>query len=361
MKKIKLVISDLHLGKGRYLSTGLPNVMEDFTHDEKLVEFLNYYSKGKGRDDADEVELVINGDFLEYLMIDSKGENLDALYEESAIALTKEIVAGHQKVFKALRDFANQDGCTVLYQLGNHDPCIIWPGVQSYLKEAISENLKFSLDYYSFDDVRIEHGHQRESLYQLDMNNLILPSFEKRKEPVINFPFGSFFTAHIVAKLKERRYYISQVVPFRLYLKWAILNDFWFAIGLIRRVVWFFLKMRFVKHPNRFSRLYKTYKIVKDIVKTPTLEVLAKKTLDGDIARIIIMGHNHEAAIRLYPEGKQYINTGTWIEFTSFEPGLLGRHTVLSYAFLEKTDEEPWKADLKRWRGKWSEQESLRW
>jgi UDP-2,3-diacylglucosamine pyrophosphatase LpxH len=363
VKKIKLVISDLHLGKGRYMSSGLPNMMEDFTHDEKLVEFLNHYSKGKGRDDADEVELVINGDFLEYLMIDSKGENTQALYEDSALELTKEIVAGHPKVFKALKDFCNQDGCSITYQMGNHDPSIIWPAVQAYLREVVSENLKFSFDYYSFDDVRIEHGHQRESIYQFDMNNLILPSDSdaKREVPVLNFPFGCFFVLNFVAKLKEKRYYVSQVVPFRLYLRWAIFYDFWFAFMLITKVIYFFLKMRFVRHPNRFSRFFKTVKIIKEIINTQKLEAVGRKVLDGDIARIVIMGHNHEAAIRLYPEGKQYLNTGTWIEFTSFEPGLLGRHTVLSYAFLEKIDDEPWKADLKNWRGKWSEQESLRW
>ena len=62
----------------------------------------------------------------------------------------------------------------------------------NYFKEIIGDNLRFSFDYYTFDDIRIEHGHQRESIHAVDMNNLILPGGEeKRKEPILNFPFGS--------------------------------------------------------------------------------------------------------------------------------------------------------------------------
>ena len=40
-KKIKLVISDLHLGVGRTLDNGQLNDMEEFYFDEKFAEFIH--------------------------------------------------------------------------------------------------------------------------------------------------------------------------------------------------------------------------------------------------------------------------------------------------------------------------------
>jgi hypothetical protein len=43
---IQLVLSDFHLGKGRYLENGQVNTLEDFDEDEKFIEFLDHYSTG---------------------------------------------------------------------------------------------------------------------------------------------------------------------------------------------------------------------------------------------------------------------------------------------------------------------------
>ena len=55
-KKIKLVISDLHLGKGRTLADGGTNPLEEFYYGDRLVEFFHYYSSGQFQDF--EVELI---------------------------------------------------------------------------------------------------------------------------------------------------------------------------------------------------------------------------------------------------------------------------------------------------------------
>jgi hypothetical protein len=57
-EKYKLVISDLHLGRGRFLPDGRRNYLEDFFHDRQLCEFLEYYRTGKYK--GADVELVIN-------------------------------------------------------------------------------------------------------------------------------------------------------------------------------------------------------------------------------------------------------------------------------------------------------------
>jgi hypothetical protein len=44
LKKLKLIVSDLHLGRGVRLPNGAVNAMEDFQHDMRFKEFLEYYS-----------------------------------------------------------------------------------------------------------------------------------------------------------------------------------------------------------------------------------------------------------------------------------------------------------------------------
>src|SRR4051812_40762604 len=90
IKRIKLVVSDLHLGKGRILDGGGLNQLEEFYFGDKLVEFFHYYSTGLYQDY--EVELVINGDFLNFLQCDYKGHFLTVVTEQIALDVLKAIV-----------------------------------------------------------------------------------------------------------------------------------------------------------------------------------------------------------------------------------------------------------------------------
>ncbi len=351
-KQFKLVISDFHLGKGHSLSDGLPNPFEDFHLDRVFAELLAYYSTGSGRQGADEVELVINGDFFDYLAVDVSGRYPEALFEDVALESTKLICQGHDEAMSALRLFAATPGCSIRYNMGNHDPAIVWPSVQAYLETIIGAKILFAFDDYSFDDVRIEHGHQHEVQNQFDTRQLVLPAgVLGREKPVINFPFGCFFVTQYLNKMRKQRAYIHQVVPFRLYLRWAFINDFWFALKSGIGVCLFFITMRFIRHPYRFSRFSKTMRILRDVLHPPDLEKVARRTLTRAPFRVLIMGHNHEACLRTYASGKQYANSGTWSSFTSFDPALLGHHILRSYVFLERSDDEPWRVSLRLWNG----------
>ena len=103
-KQIKLVISDLHVGLGRVLDNGQLNSLEEFTFDEKFGEFLHYYTTGKYADY--EVELILNGDILNFLQVDYRGHYLTVITEPICLDILSRIVAGHSVFFKALREFA---------------------------------------------------------------------------------------------------------------------------------------------------------------------------------------------------------------------------------------------------------------
>src|SRR5687768_10704333 len=90
----KVVISDCHLSAGRFFE-GKLNVHEDFFFDEEMVDLFNHFSSGQygsGPDGPLPVELIINGDFFDYLNVPYQGEFEDAITEEIALYKTEAII-----------------------------------------------------------------------------------------------------------------------------------------------------------------------------------------------------------------------------------------------------------------------------
>src|SRR6185437_12389193 len=102
--KYKVVVSDFHLGKGRHFRDGTQNILEDFIYDKEFAEFLNYYRSGSFAD-AD-VEVILNGDILNLLQIDTYGVHTHLITERATIRAVERIVVGHPEFFQALRRFA---------------------------------------------------------------------------------------------------------------------------------------------------------------------------------------------------------------------------------------------------------------
>ncbi len=99
-KKIALVISDLHLGAGAIFNEKL-NYLEDFHYDRELVDFLNYFSTGEYS--SKEIELIINGDFLDFLNVPYVEYFDDEFFSEQACLEKFSIIKNaHQEVFQAL-------------------------------------------------------------------------------------------------------------------------------------------------------------------------------------------------------------------------------------------------------------------
>lgn len=165
-RRIKLVVSDLHLGLGRVLENGQMNPLEEFLYDDKFVEFLHFYTTGKYADY--EVELILNGDIFNFLQVDYRGHYLTVITESVSLNKTKRIIDGHPQFFQAIRDFVKKEGNIVTYIVGNHDQCILWPGVRAYLNEALETTVRFKNIVYFVDGVHIEHGHMHEAANRLN-------------------------------------------------------------------------------------------------------------------------------------------------------------------------------------------------
>lgn len=347
-RKIKLVISDLHLGRGRTIEGGATNSLEEFYFGSKLAEFLHYYSSGEFRDC--EIELIINGDFLNFLQVDYRGHFLTVITESISLEKIKNIIAGHPEVFKALREFAHAPGRSVTYVVGNHDQCMLWPATRAYFEEVLQASVKFKNLVYFFDGVHIEHGHMHEAANRVDPKRFFLK--KNLPEPILNLPFGSHFFVDFVLKLKRVYPHIDKVRPFKRVIRWALVNEFWFTLRSLAQLTRYFLDAVLKQDPRRQFPLKRILKVLAESAIFPDLSEAAHRILADERVNIVIFGHTHVYQYRQWSIDKEYFNTGTWTDITSLDIHSLGKITKLTYVLLEYPEDggRP-RGRLKEWRG----------
>jgi UDP-2,3-diacylglucosamine pyrophosphatase LpxH len=365
--KYKVIVSDFHLGKGRYFRDGTQNIMEDFVYDREFAEFVTYYRSGSFAD-AD-VELILNGDILNLLQIDTLGVHTHLITERSVVRAVERIAAGHPEFFQALKKFTAVPGHTIAYVVGNHDVGMLWPGPRKVFSEVCGGQVAFYDVAYQFDGVHVEHGQQYERFAAVDMNRPFIT--RGLPEPVLNLPWGSLFVAVALPKIKQERPYIDKVRPMGAFLRWAFIHDFLWGFKTV------FMIAKFIFDTVLFKTRYQirqgmgaTLELLKEITLYPNYDKIAFKLLEeNEKINTVIFGHTHILRYRQWREGKEYFNEGTWNEFTNLYLDDYGKQTRLTYAFIEypivtevvtaaegpvevQTHGRP-KVRLKQWNGVW--------
>jgi UDP-2,3-diacylglucosamine pyrophosphatase LpxH len=344
--KLKLVVSDFHLGKGPYREDGSVNVFEDFRQDGKFAEFLDYHADGEWR--GGEVELVVNGDFFNLLSVDLDGRMQEAITERVAVEKTDSILRGHPVAFEALARFARMAGRSVTFLMGNHDPGLLFGGVREAIARRIGGTHRFILDAYDFDGVHVEHGMQREPMNAFNPSRYFR---ERNGEVFLNLPLGSRYIIHVLNELKAQRPYIDKVAPFASYYRWALFNDPEAVIRISIRSARFAFAAALQKIPHLDPLpLAVLAKRILRFTAFPSLEHEARHLLARKGYHTVIMGHTHVPLYREYGRDRVYVNTGTWNTMTSLDVGSLGRTEQLTYAHVEYVDGRP-RTRLREWRG----------
>ena len=346
--QIKLIVSDMHIGKGKILPDGSVNKLEEFFFGEKFAEFLHYYTSGPYENHR--VELVINGDFLNFLQVDYKGHFLTVFTEEVCLSILKDIVKGQPEVMKALGKFARKPGNSITYVVGNHDQAMLWPQLRAYFNKVIGGPVRFKSMVYNFDGVHVEHGHMYEAANRMDSKKFFLK--KDLPVPILNLPFGSHFFIDFVMKIKEKHPHIDKVRPFRLLIRWAIIHEFLFTIRSFISLFFYFTSSIFVKDSRKKFPFTRILQIFWESAIFPDLSESARKILEDDRIHTVIFGHTHVYQYRQWSKDQQYFNTGTWTELTSLDVKSLGKITQLTYILVQYPTESPRPlCQLKRWKG----------
>lgn len=223
------VISDLHLG-GVWQGTG-ENAGRGFrmmTRPDVLARFIGALAEKSAGPPA--VELVINGDFIDFLAEEHEGQSRWVPFVEDpdeAVACFRRVAEreGDSEVFDALKEFvARGHALTIL--LGNHDVELSLPPVRRALEQRIGAggprpSLRFLYDgeAYEVGDALIEHGNRYDPVNVVTHDALRrLRSLQSRRQfkhqkGRFDPPAGSSVVAGVMNPLKVEYPFIDLLKP----------------------------------------------------------------------------------------------------------------------------------------------------
>jgi UDP-2,3-diacylglucosamine pyrophosphatase LpxH len=363
-KKMVLVISDLHLSAGKNIR-GRRNFLEDFHFDRELIDFLVYHSSGLYEEK--EVELVINGDFLDFLAVPYVEFFDDEFWsEKAALEKLKIIMKAHRSVLQAMKQFLSKPNKTITYIIGNHDAELIFDSLKkefiSYFGPELETKITLRNDLHThvpIPGVYIQHGHQYERAHEFDPNSSIVETATSGKFFIPSW--GSYYVINVINRYKQERPHINAVRPIKHFIIHGLIFDTFFTLRFILSNVHYYFMVRFwyyIKLKVGWKR------VIKDLLRELTL-FQDFETLTRDFfaqkpqAKLLIVGHTHNPTLRLFNDGTAFMNTGTWTKMVNLDLAQGQEMTTLPYARVVSYQdnvsltefENDVEFDLKVWTG----------
>ena len=365
MKKcneIKLVVSDFHIGEGH--GRGRVNQYDDFHYDNEFKELIAHYTSNDYEQMP--VELIINGDFFDFLKVRYDGKFVDVITENAGVAKLKTCFKGHPIIRETLSNFIKNENHFITVIPGNHDMELVFFAVERCFRDMIAYDdaskarIKFIDDkdvYHVRGGVQIHHGHQFELLNAFDYDQLKF--IQEGKEPTLNLPWGSLFVITIVNRFKRECPSIDQVRPFRLFMARMLILDPLLTVKVMSWISYYFVRTRFLQFwERRRNRFAKTLKFLTGGFSfKSSLEQDADEILNYvSDTNVIIFGHNHTPKYRVFENNKTYINTGTWTRAINLDVREFTRYPKLTFALLEYGDDKKISnSSLLEWKGPYHE------
>ena len=360
--KIKIMVSDCHLSAGRFFE-GRLNAHEDFYFDDDMCDLFDFFSTGKYSENSSgpvEVEAILGGDFFDFLNVPYQGEFEDLITEEMSVYKVEAIIKGHPKVMAALRRFAALPGKRITYLIGNHDSDLFfekvreriireWDPMGAYPSDKV--RIIYEVDRIILEEgVEIHHGNQFEAGNDLDFEEPFLTNF--RGEKHLKFPWGSIYVMKIVNHLKWEREFLDKIRPVKVFVIFGLILDPWFTIRFCFLSAFYFIKTRILGRAGSRLRWQELLGYAKQESKFfQDLEGQAREILESKPEiKTVIFGHTHRPMDKVYPDGKQYINTGTWTKMIQMDWRGLGLSFKRTFALIKIRNGKA-RCELRVWVG----------
>ena len=348
---IILILSDLHLGKGKFLKNGQLNLLEDFHEDEKFYDFCDYYSKDEY--ESAEVHLVLNGDILNLIQIDVNGVFTNIIDDEVTVKALDAIVKGHLKFFDGLKKFVSKPNKKITYVIGNHDSGMAFFEAQQAFKKVVSEDVQFCFET-NIHGVHIEHGHRFEVINTVPSEKYFMEG--PNGKLILNLPWGTLFCINLLPILRKDRPNIDKVRPLSSYVRWCFLYDFAFFWKMSFLVGSYLVQSNFDEYIKQNRNFKTTLSILKQITIYPLYGKKAKSILKRHPEiHTVVMGHTHVQEWLRFPENKYYFNTGTWNHIPQLDAGLMESDSKFTYVQIKVNKEmkQFLNGTINLWQGTW--------
>jgi len=243
-KPLTLIVSDLHMGDGQ--------AGDDFVdHNRQFANFVDAQVRTEQGKKGD-IELIINGDFLEFVQVrpDLYTLNSQDYWCSEAESLTKleSIIEGHPQAFRALADFQKPGNVVTLFA-GNHDVDLYWEGVRDRLRQVAGNlNIELSSDTYTRYGGRlhISHGHLFPTIDTANgfshWSNPVLRLPDDNAPPRLEMCPGTLFVARFVNPLEAKYPFADNLHPetelLRILWKehrWGLLTVGWLGTRFLKQ------------------------------------------------------------------------------------------------------------------------------
>lgn len=246
-----VVLSDLHLGRGRNPETGRYHSLETFFFDDDLRRFVRWLCADVARRGVG-LRLVFNGDSFDFLRVEPERPHDAASQRErrfgaemsppNAAHLSQDILRGHPVFVEALADVLGS-GHEVVFLPGNHDIEVQWTPVQEEIRAAVQarlasrrgaekaardlERLRFE-PWFLHEPGRlwIEHGSQYdpECAFRYPLRRGVVERPEAVQELELDLPLGNFFQRYLYNAFGPLTFMVPSTRANARYSKWLLLN-----------------------------------------------------------------------------------------------------------------------------------------
>ena len=359
-QKSIVIVSDLHLGAGTYVD-GKFNPLEDFQSDEEFVDFLVYYSSGDFL--RSEVELIINGDFFDFLAVPYVAYFDDEFWSEEATLKKLELILqAHPEVLNGLIQFVAGKNKRLTYIIGNHDAELLFPSVQARILQIFPERLQNFVKilvnpeefYQPSPGIFVRHGHVHELAHCFNPHTSIVQDAKNRKYFLP--PWGSYYVMRVINKFKVERGHINAVRPIKKFIINGLIYDPFFTLRFIFSNLFYFFMVRgifLLKSAKSLAQVRHYFS--QEINLFQDYEELNQqlfKTLPE--MKILVLGHTHHPFIRHYSDGKTFVNLGTWVQMYNLDFRRVNNLQQLTYLHITFNGEgsSGFEANLNCWRGR---------
>ena len=210
MRTIKLIVSDLHVASGDTLLDGFGQRQQAALEGLLAAAGRN---GGSPLGDGDEVELILNGDCLDFLIVEPHDTG-GVMHAGLAVEKLGQVTAAHGPFFETLGRFVRQPGRRVTFMTGNHDLELCFAEVHAGIREAMGmqpDDGRVSFcptgSYRPLPDVYIEHGNSYD-FWSCDSS-----SFWDASGQVMTLPVGVQYVQHAAYPVVERYPYLILFEP----------------------------------------------------------------------------------------------------------------------------------------------------
>ncbi|MBL4685077.1 MAG: metallophosphoesterase [Nannocystaceae bacterium] len=368
-----IVVSDLHIGRGKNRNTGRYFELETFFYDEDFHRFCEYLCKQSHARDVP-FKLVFNGDTFDFLRLDPVPEAVGGkksafspvMTPQRAAMEVESILVGHPLFLEGVVSVL-ASGNEVLMMPGNHDIEVQWGPVQAAMREAIREHSLFAGDeeraeralsrlefrpwfYYEEGRIWIEHGCQYdpENAFRYPLREGLVEAGDALHEAELDNPLGNFFQRYLYNAFGHITFIVPSTRANTRYLKWLLFNQPQLLLRIVKSHwrFWWQIVRRVTQYPsrqrNRLAAAHekRLHELAEESALGDTLlEIDAMKETRADISAAI-NGFGRAAikgALSLLLVGVLVL--GLWFAaihgLNQIQMGLLGKAAVfLAFGFL---------------------------